>query len=706
MNKNLTQTFRKSLLSGFLLAILAYDGEAQQRPVALRDSIATLHRDSLRIPTLNGKIPLKYITGSVSYISGEQVNTIPGSNRINSVIGRLPGFAISQTDGLPGSESSSLSIRGYHTFSGLNSPLVLINGRRDDETMLEPNDIESITILKDAASTALYGMNSTNGIVLITTKRGHEGKIKINYNLQSAFQQPTRLPKPLDAFNYATLYNEALLNDNPLGGVKYDATALTAYKSGSDPFRYPNVKWTDELLKDYSMQTRNNLNISGGGKTAKYYFSGSYLNEGGIFNVDKSVNTYNTNTNIDAINVRANVEIDIAKHLKLFTDVRTKRDKRNAPGAYSASYDEGIFAPLYNTPANAHPIRNADGSLAGNADYVSNPYGMLNYKGYSNYIITSLSTFSELTYDFNSLIKGLSLKGNFGFNNYTQFIISRSKNFEVYNLNANGSYTKIGLNSPIAASGGYDQVVRIFDHSLSLNYDRESGNHAVRAMLMYDRDQIDNVRTLNLTRNFQGPKASFSYRFNNRYLLDLVASYEGSEQYPKGDRYGFFPAASAAWIASEEDFIKRGAIDFLKVRASYGRTGNPANTYFEYLGAFTQVGSSGGVFGTTPAASIGIYQNKIANPNITWEKSLKSNVGLDIALLKNRLSASVDYFTEDTRDILLRNAVSGMYGAALNNSGGRMKNKGFELQGGWNDQAGALRYSANLQMSRTDNEIV
>lgn len=706
MNKKLTKIFKITLLSSILLLLMAYDGQAQQRSVSLRDSLTNLSRDSIKVPTLSGVKPLKFITGAVSYISGEVLNTVAGSNRINSLAGRIPGFAVSQTDGLPGAETSSLTVRGLHSFSSNNAPLVLINGRRDDFAMLEPNDIESITILKDAAATVLYGMNSTNGLVLITTKRGQEGRIKVNYNVQTAFQQPTRMPKFLDSYNYATLYNEAMLNDNPTGGVKYDATALAAYQSGSDPFRYPNVNWTNELLNDYTMQTRNNVNISGGGKTAKYFFSGSYLNEGGIFKVDKSVNTYNTNTNIDAINVRANLEIDISKNLKLMTDVRTKRDKRNAPGAYSASYDESVFGTLYNTPANAHPITNADGSLAGNTDYVNNPYGLLNYRGYSNYIITSLSTFSELTYDMGRLVKGLKMKGNFGFNNYTQFSISRAKNFEVYNLNANGSYSKIGLNSPITASGGYDQVVRIFDHSLSLNYDTEVGKHALSAMLMYDRDQIDNVRTLNLTQNFQGPKANFSYRFNNRYLIDLAASYEGSEQYPKGDRYGFFPAVSAAWIASEEDFIKGGAIDFLKVRASYGRTGKPAGTYFEYLSAYTQVGGSGGVFGITPASSIGIYQNKIANPDITWEKSLKSNVGLDIALLRNRLSASADYFTEDTRDILIKNAISGIYGAANNASVGRLKNKGFELQSGWNDQAGALRYSVSLQYSRTDNDII
>ena len=706
MNKRLTKSFKGALIVGFLLTLLVYDAGAQGRLTELRDSATGLRRDSL-IPILNGSKPLKYITGAVSYISGEQISTVPGSNRLNSLAGRLAGLSISQNDGLPGSENSTILVRGYHTFSDQTAPLVLINGRRDDASSLDPNDIESVTVLKDAASTVLYGMNSTNGIVLITTKKGREGNIKVNYNVQASFQQPTRMPKFLDSYNYAKLYNEAQLNDDPTATVKYDQTALEAYRTGNDPFKYPNVNWTDEFIKDYSIQTRNSINVSGGGKTARYFFSGSYLTDGGIFNVDKSVNTYNTNTNINVLNFRANVEVNVSKNLSLLTEVRSKKEKRNAPGAYSSSYDETIFSSLFSTPSNAHPIKNADGSLAGTNDYKSNPYGMLNYKGYSNYIITSLSTFSELTYDLGSLVKGLKLKGNFGFTNYTQFIINRTKNFEVYNLNSDDTtYTKIGLNSSIVSGGGYDRIVRVFDHSISLNYDTEIRKHSISAMLMYNRNQITDAYTTNLTQNFQGPKGSVSYRFNNRYLVDLSASYEGSEQYPKGSRYGLFPAVSAGWIASEENFLKGSGIDFLKLRGSYGRTGTPADSYFDYMGAYTLVNGSGGVFGTSPAASPGISQSKIANPLVTWEKSQKANAGLDIALLNSRFNASFDYFTEKNKDILVANAITSMYGAPINTPDGLFNNKGFEVQAGWNDKINKFQYAVDFNFSRTHNKIV
>lgn len=704
MTRRITRSFKGALIAGFLIPLLAYDSGAQERTFS--ESPLSKTSDSLLVPTLNGSKPLKYITGAVSYISGEQVNTVPGSNRFNSLAGRLPGLAVSQSDGIPGFENSTILVRGYHSLNG-SGPLILINGRRDDPSMLDPNDIESITILKDAAATVLYGMNSANGIILITTKRGKEGNVKVNYNLQTSFQQPTRMPKFLNSYNYATLYNEAMLNDDPAATPKYDATALQAYQTGSDPFKYPDVSWTDELLRDYSMQTRNSLNVSGGGKTARYFFSGSYLKEGGIFNVDKAVNTYNTNTDINVLNVRANVDLNISKNLSLVTDIRSKREKHNNPGARSDNYDETIFSPLFSTPANAHPIRNADGSLAGNNDYRNNPYGMLNYKGYSEYIVTSLSTFSELTYNLGSLLKGLNMKANFGFVNYTQFNVNRTKNFEVYSLNPNGTtYSKFGANSAIAQGGGYDDGVRIFDHSVSLNYDTAVGKHNLSAMLMYDRDQIDYIHTKTMTRNFQGPKGSISYRFNNKYLVDFSASYEGSEQYPKGERYGFFPAVSAGWIASEENFLQNSAVDFLKLRGSIGRTGNQTDLYFGYLGSYLRAGGQGGVFGTTPAASFGVYQGILANPLVTWEKSLKTNAGLDLALLGNRFNASVDYFTEETKDIMVTNAITSMYGANISTPDGVFKNSGFEVQAGWGDKVNALQYAVNFNFSRTRNEIV
>jgi len=688
--------------AGFLL-FSCYQAEAQEKKTDSLDK---------PVPLLYGSQHKKYITGAVSELKGAEVSNVPGTNRLNSFSGRTTGFFVSQLDGLPGTEENSYQIRGFHSFNGTGRPLILINGRMDDVTMLEPNDIESVTVLKDAAAAVLSGLNSANGVLLITTKRGQPGKIRVNYNVESSFQQPTRAPKFLNAYNYALLYNEAQLNDNPAATPKYNAAALEGFRSGSDPFLYPDVDWTGTLLKKFSLQTRNNLNITGGTEQAKYYFSASYLNDNGIFNTDKKINTYNTNSNLNVLNVRANIDLDITKNLSLFTDVRSKREKRNAPGAYSESYDETIFGALYSTPANAYPLKNADGSLGGNLTYTNNPYGMLNYSGYSNYIITSLSTFSELTYDFNSLLKGLKLRANLGFTSYAELQFSRSKTFAVYSLNAGSSpatYTRLGTDGTQGTgSGGYTARQRIFDHSAALDYDAVFGEHSIAAMLMYERQQLDNGNSTELTRNFQGPKGRVSYRFKNRYLLEMVAALQGSEQYPKGKRYGFFPAVSAGWILSEEAFLKDSFISFLKIRGSYGRTGSLANgVYFDYLNAYTQgaAGVGGAAFGTVPANTQGVFQSQIGNPFITWEKSLKSNAGLDFSLFSNRFNASLDYFNEKTNDILVANAISAMYGAPIVAPIGTFKNRGFEIGAAWSDKAGELQYSITATYSSAKNEV-
>lgn len=705
MIKKITQ-LRIALASLTLLLCYQVNAQEKKMEVVQTDSL------SKTIPLLYGSQQKKYITGAVSHLNGAEVSNVPGTNRLNSFSGRTAGFFVSQLDGLPGTEENSYQIRGFHSFNGTGRPLILINGRMDDVTMIEPNDIESVTILKDAAASVLSGLNSSNGVLLITTKRGQAGKIRVNYNVESSFQQPTRTPKFLNAYNYALLYNEAQLNDNPAATPKYDATALEAYRSGSSPYLYPDVDWTGTLLKKFSLQTRNNLNITGGTAQAKYYFSASYLNDNGIFNTDKSINTYNTNSNLNVLNVRANIDLHITKNLSLFTDVRSKREKRNAPGAYNESYDETIFGALYNTPANAYPLKNADGSLGGNLTYTNNPYGMLNYSGYSNYIITSLSTFSELTYDFNNLLKGLKLRANLGFTSYAELQFSRSKTFAVYALNAGSSpatYTRLGTDGTQGTgSGGYTARQRIFDHSAALDYNAVFAEHSISAMLMYERQQLDNGNSTELTRNFQGPKGRVSYRFKNRYLLEAVAAFQGSEQYPKGNRYGFFPAVSAGWILSEESFMKDNFISFLKIRGSYGRTGSLANgVYFDYLNSYTQgaAGVGGAAFGTVPANTQGVYQSQIGNPLITWEKSLKSNAGLDFSLFGNRFNASFDYFKEKTNDILVSNAITAMYGAPIVAPIGSFKNKGFEIQAGWADRAGEFQYSVTASYSSAKNEV-
>ena len=705
-----SQSVKWIVVSGLAL-LLGNHSEAQQKKLPVKDTITAAGLLMKPVPLLYGAQQKKYITGAVSAISGADVSNTPGTNRLNSLSGRLTGLSVTQLSGLPSSEDNFYQVRGFHSFVGSGRPMVLINNRLDDINEIEPNDIESITVLKDAAATALYGLNGANGVILITTKRGQTGKIKISYNAESSFQQPTRLPKFLDSYNYALLYNEAQLNDNPTATPKYNAAALQAYQNGSDPFLYPNVNWIDQTLKNSSLQIRNNINISGGGDQVKYYFSASYLYDNGIFKVDKSINTYNTNSNLGVFNVRGNVDINASKYLVISADLRSKRETRNAPGplAFSSpTYDQTIFTAIYSTPANAYPVKNADGSLGGNATYTNNPYGTLNYAGYTNYLSTSLTGSMGFAYDLGTLTKGLKVKVDFGFTNYDELQVSRGKTFAVYTPLTATTYTKINADGIVSASsGGYTARQRIYDHFAMLNYDREFGDHSINAMAMYELQQLDNASVNTLAQNFQGPKGRLSYRFKNRYLVDFVAAYQGSEQYPPNHRYGFFPAVSAGWIISDEPFLKGSAIDLFKIRGSYGKTGNQVNgLYFDYLSSYTQAASLGGSFGTTPAPSTGGYQNQIANPLVTWESDLKTNIGLDLAFLHNRLSASVDVFKERTTNIMVTNSISAMYGARINTPSGIFEDRGLEVQAAWTDHVGSLEYTIGGNLSVAKNKIV
>jgi len=668
--------------------------------------------DSLerKIPLLYATKPPEQVTGAVSFISGDAIANVPGTNRVNTFSGLLAGFTNYNIDGLPGSENSTLRIRGIHTFSGRKDPLVLIDGRVDDISSIDPYDIESVVALKDAAATALYGLRSTNGIIMINTKKGKEGRMKINVNTETSFSQPTRLPKYLDSYQYATLYNEAQLNDNPNATPLYSDADLKGYQSGSDPYKYPNVNWVDEFLKKNYVMTRTNVNVSGGGNTAKYYVGANYLTNSGVFKTDNSINTYNTNTTVEVMNIHGNVQLNLWKNLKINTDIRAKNEKRNAPGGYSASYATNLFTTLYSTPFNANSILNKDGSIAGTNIYKNNPYGVLNYTGYSIWERSSISSFVDLSYNLSDLIKGLSVEGRTGFNSFTDFYINRTKSFAVYQMNADGqTYQQIGQSSTLGNSGSYSQIVRNFDHFIGLRYAGVFDKHRIDAFLMYERQQVMNAQANTLTENYQGPKGSLSYGYKNTYLLDFVFALQGNEQYPKNNRYGFFPAVSAGWVLSNEAFMKNASfIDMLKIRGSVGRTGNQINNpslYFIYISRYAS-GGNNYYLGTTPAGVTGYWESQVANPALTWEKCLKANGGLDFALLGNRLSGSFDLFNEKNSDILIQNAITAMYGASVYVPAGKFENKGYEIEIGWNDHRKDFSYFVNLVFSYAQNKIV
>lgn len=648
-----------------------------------------------------------YVTDAVSFISGDELEDLPGINRNNVLGGRIAGLTIQQSNGEPGLESSSLYIRGLRTLGGAQqTPYILIDGYwRADANYINPHDIESITVLKDAASTAMYGLRGSNGVVLITTKRGKNETIKVTLDAKYGLQTPTRIPQYLDSYNYAYLYNEALRNGG--GADKYDASALDAYKTGVDPFKFPNVDWGNEFLKKYSTQQDYNLSIRGGNKSLRYYASAGYVNNTGLYNIDKNANTYNTNSDFKVFRLRSNIDVQVTKRLQVSMEIGERQETRNYPGLMSNAASR-IFTVLYQLPPNIFPIFNSDQSLAGNAQYTNNPYGLLNNSGYSIDNIRYTDAAFKIKYDLDYLIKGLSARSAVSFDSYFEQTINRNKGFVVYE----GSILNVrGVLNPATQQNGSNVVdnQRIFDIQFGFDYDRTLGKHNITGTLFVNQTSYVGDGSV-MPHFYRGLMGRANYRYKNRYLAQLSFGYQGSEQISDNHRFILFPAVSAGWILSEESFLKdKGSlINYLKIRASHGLTGNDNNIgYFQKLSFFEKSGSY--LIGDNLASYPQYREGTLGNPDITSEKTLKTDIGFDGKFLNNHFSLSADLFFEKTTGIIVAlNKIPTMLGALNIPTGnaGIVENKGFELQFGYNNKFGDLSYAASGNFSFAKNKII
>lgn len=663
-----------------------------------------------KVNVLWGSQKSELVTDAVSYISGEKLQNLPGVNRVNTLTGRLTGLTVQQNNGEPGLESSSLYIRGLRTLGGARqTPYVLVDGYwRNDANYVNPYDIESVTVLKDAASTAMYGLRGSNGVVLITTKRGVDDDLKVSLDAKYGVQAPTRIPKYLDSYNYASLYNEALRNGG--GSDKYDAAALDAYRTGSDPYNFPNVDWGKEFLKDYSTQQDYNLSIRGGNKSLRYYASAGHVGNKGLYNVDKSTNSYNTNADFEVFRLRSNIDVQVSKDIFVAMEIGARQEKRNYPGLRSDNASR-IFTVLYQLPPNIFPVFNPDSSLAGNAQYTNNPYGLLNNSGYSIYNVRNTDAAFKVKYDMNDLIKGLSARGAVSFDSYFEQTINRNKGFVVYE----GSLlNERGVKDPATQQNGNSigNNQRIFDIQFGFDYDRTFGKHSLSGTLFGDQTSYTGDGSV-MPHYYQGVMGRANYSFNNRYLLQVSFGYQGSEQISDDQRYVLFPAVSAGWILWDDSFgdntsPENSGVNFLKVRGSHGLTGNDSNIgYFQKLSFFEKAGS---YLTGDNLTNIGGYREGVLGvPSITSEITEKSDLGLDATFFNNHFNVSADVFFEKTTGIILdMNTIPRMLGTANIPTGnvGIVENKGYELHVAYNNHIGDLRYGASGNFSFAKNKII
>lgn len=669
------------------------------------------------------------MTGAYSQVYGDKLETRGVVNNKNRISGVLPGLFVMQTNGEPGDEGANILMRGKRTLRSKN-PIILVDGYERSMDLLDPNEIEAVTVLKDAATTSRYGLRGGNGIIQITTRRGAEGKVRVKAHVRGGFKMPTITPDLLDSYDYARLYNEARINDGqaPVYSQKHLDKYMNArkgiYEDENDRYLYPNTNWYDEYTKKLTWQQRYSVSVDGGNAFAKYFVSIGYTNNSGMYKVDKDANTYNTNAKQDAITIRSNVDINVTKRFKMSLDLSGRQEQRTWPGARSSSA-ANIFRALYKTPPNAFPVFQKDVTenglpmLGGTKDYKDNLYGMLNRSGYSQSLVRNMTATLRLRHDLDFITKGLAVRGEVAFDSWYEMNTNRSKSYKVYavdqdkegnpNLKPDGSfkYIETGSDGQMSSGGDYPDAQRILNYRLGLDYGRTFGNHHVYAEFLFNQREISQENNRNLPRIYRGYDGRVSYNYKGKYLADFNFGIMGSEQFLKDDRYGFYPAVSAGWVLTEEKFLKQNKwVDFLKLRASYGLSGwDDIGGYFLW---FQQFASAGGVnFGPTSGGYTGWNEGAFALNNVTWEKIRKTDIGIDSRFFGNRLSLTADFFYEYNRDIMCQPALPYLMGIRFPDFPiGRVENKGYEFSVAYNDKIGDVSYGINAIFTRADNKIL
>ncbi len=665
------------------------------------------------------------ITGALSSISGADLLKTPVASLGNALAGKLAGVSAVQYSGEPGADSPDIFVRGQSTFNGKNAtPLIMVDGVERDFTQIDPNEVDNITVLKDASSTAVYGIRGANGVILVTTKRGVEGKAKIFFSTSAGVQVPTRLLKFANSYQYATYYNEAQVNDGTdPANVRFQPNVLQAFKDHSNPLVYPDTDWMKMLLNSSAFQSQHNLNISGGTERVRYFISLGALTQQGLFKTFDS--GFNFNFNYNRYNYRANLDIDVTKSTLLSVNLGGNVQDKNTP--ISNEDQNQLFRQIYwATPFSGAGI--VDGKwIQANPDYINNPGsdGLSPYygKGYNSKVTNSLNLDLMLQQKFDFITKGLSAKLKGSYNTDYTHNKQRSSSIPSYTpvikdngdiaLRKNGDDSQLGFSESFSAGRNYYM-------ELSLNYARKFGDHNVSALALYNQSKTYYPTTYtDIPTGYVGMVGRITYDYKTRYLLDVNFGYNGSENFAPGKRYGFLPAFSAGWILSEEKFMKnQHIVNYLKIRGSYGVVGNDklydtdGNLLrFLYLPDSYNSSATGYNFGTNVSSNqSGTSEGAIGNPDITWEKEYKQNYGVDANFLKDRMKITFDYFSNRRKDILISmNSVPAYLGITTSPplNKGIVTNHGFEVTLKWEDKIGSgFKYWLNGNLSYVKNKII
>ena len=671
------------------------------------------------------------VTGAITNVDVDVLKANPSGSMANALAGNVPGILAMQTSGKPGSVSE-FWIRGISTFGASNSALVLVDGFERSLDEINVEDVESFSVLKDASATAIYGSKGANGVVLITTKHGKAGKINISAKAEPFYNMLTQVPDFVDGYTYASMANEAKITRNlePL----YKADELEIFRLGLDPDLYPNVNWIDELLRKGSWSTRATLSMNGGGNTARYYVSGSYLDQQGMYKVDKALKDYNTNANFRRWNYRMNVDIDITKSTLLKVGVSGSLQKANDSGVGS----DAIWTALMGYNAIMVPKLYSNGYVPAygndNGDRF-NPWVQATMTGYRENWKNNIQTNVTLEQKLDFITKGLRFVGRFGYDTENNNWINRRKWPEQWKAKrfraTDGTldYDRVAEERKMFQESGSDGLRNEFFEA-ELHYSRGFKHHHLGGTLKYN--QSSKIKTVGLgddlkqgiARRNQGLAGRFTYNWNYRYFIDFNFGYTGSENFAAGHRFGFFPAISGAWNIAEESLIKKHLkwMNMFKIRYSYGKVGNDnlGNTRFPYLydietmtkkDGDKTVDTGGYNFGdyTFDRYYGGMRYSSLSSPNVTWEIATKHDLGIDFSFFNDKLSGSVDYFNEKREGIyMLREYLPGIVGLESNPSAnvGKVTSEGFDGHFTFRQKLGAVGLTIRSNITYSKNEIV
>lgn len=690
------------------------------------------------------------ITGSVSALGGDELLKSPVANVGNALQGKLPGISVVQPSGMPGADEPVIRVRGVGSLNSAE-PLVLVDGVERSFGQLDPNEIEDISILKDASATAVFGVRGANGVILVTTKRGQPGKASVTVSASTAVQTIAKFIDFADSYTYGKMWNYMAITDAlPMSqwpgtanisdytpyadtGIRFSQDVMEHFRTGDMPVTFPNTDWIDYIMNDAAWQEQVNVNVSGGTEKVRYFVSTGFLNQNSLFktfsNNDDETFRYNR------FNYRANLDVNVSKYSQLALTLGGRVQNRTTMGqgeGFLFRYLQGAtpYAGIGVDDQGRHIV--ADNNLVGpyDRDALSNYYDL----GYQNESANVLNLDLQYKLDMSFLTPGLDFKVKGSYNtDYTarknrQNGFGTGVRYVATLVDGEEVLRKENITWPLPYSEA-KWGDRNWYAEASFNYARKFGKHNVGALLLYNQSKTyypwdsDGEIYRSIPKGYVGLVGRVTYDYDTRYMIDFNVGYNGSENFAEGKRYGTFPSISVGWIPSNEKFwepIKK-YVGYLKLRGSWGKVGNDntnghrflymPGTWTFYQGSMTgNPRGRGANFGQTGTTWLkGVYELTAGNPNVTWETASKINLGLDAAFINDRLTLNLDFFWEDRKDILESNAstlpaITSLVASYVNH--GRVKNHGYEVTLKWADKIGDLRYQISPSLAFVKNKVI